>query len=63
MKLWYRCEMCSPNQSRCFDVEGEDMSFTMAQLLVEGDHAIVSPNCPATKDPNSVVQLLVRIVQ
>lgn len=64
MKLWYRCEMCSPGQSRCFNVLPDDPPLSVASYLVEQEHARVSPSCPATCDSRSVVEiLLVRMVQ
>lgn len=62
MKLWYRCEMCSPNQSRDFDV-GQTDSLTKAMQLVEEDHRVRFPSCPAAKTQNAVVELLIRLVQ
>ncbi len=64
MTLWYRCQMCSLNQSRDFDVPLNDPPLSVALRLVNQEHARVSPNCPVTLEPWSAVEiLLVRLVQ
>jgi hypothetical protein len=62
MTLWYRCEMCSPNQSRSFDVEQENPSLNEAMQLVEDHHKKTSSKCPATKGCSSI-EILIRMVQ
>lgn len=62
--LWYRCGMCSPDQSRSFDVEPNDPPLSVAYFLAAKEHARVSPDCPAARNPGAVVEvMLVRIVQ
>jgi hypothetical protein len=64
MMIFYRCAMCSPNQSRSVHVLPEDPPLSVACYLVEMHHKQVSPDCPASKDPKTAVDiLLVRMVQ
>jgi hypothetical protein len=67
MKLWYRCEMCSPNQSKEFDIEATNPSYYAVLSLVELHHKQTSPKCPAAAPAGTVscveVLLLVRMVQ
>lgn len=67
MKLWYRCDMCSPDQSKSFDIPQEDPSLAEALELVRPHHKQNSPRCPAARAPGSMHALeeilLVRMVQ
>lgn len=64
MTLWYRCEMCSPDQSRSFDITQDDPPLSSAFALVAHHHRVYYPNCPAAKDSSATEEiLLVRIVQ
>jgi len=64
MTLWYRCEMCSPNQSKSFEVEDLDPPLSRALEMVAEEHKRVSPKCPASIDPHSMIEiLLIRLVQ
>jgi len=65
-KLWYRCEMCSPRQSKDFECDVDNLTVDLAYLLVKEEHDRISPKCPATGlvGPNSVaVEFLVRMIQ
>ncbi len=65
MKLWYRCQMCSPDQSVCFDIPWKNPPFLVVLNLVENHHKRTSPECQASNAGlNSVaIELLVRMVQ
>jgi hypothetical protein len=67
MKLWYRCEMCSPNQSKEFDIEATNPSYYAVLSLVELHHKQTSPKCPAAASGGTEVScvevLFVRMVQ
>lgn len=65
MKIWYRCEMCSPDQSKEFDIEQTNPSYYAVLSLVELHHKQTSPKCPAA--PGGTVScvevMFVRMVQ
>lgn len=61
-KLWYRCDMCSPNQSHDFNVAIENPSLNDALRLVAEHHDRTYPQCPAAKNRNATVEILVRLV-
>jgi len=66
MKLWYRCAMCSPDQSRDFDIPAQNIDVYQAYRLVEEHHRCTSPNCPVAANTlkyGTTVEFLLRLVQ
>lgn len=67
MRVWWRCEFCTPKQSDIADVDGEDPPASACYRAVIEAHNERSPDCPNTHNgrfTNAVaVDFLVRLVQ
>ncbi len=65
-KLWYRCQMCSPDRSIDFDVDTVDIPLNNAYQLVFDHHKLNSPTCPCSSPrigQTAVEILLIRMIQ
>lgn len=63
-KVFWRCEFCSPNQSRMAEVDGEDAPASACYQAVLETHREMSPTCIASPLTGYVsVDFLVRLVQ
>lgn len=64
MKLFYRCQLCCPEQSRDVDVADADPRLSDAALAIAAHHSETSPDCPLNSWPwRSVEHFLIRGVQ
>jgi len=63
--FWYRCDLCSPNQSQRFEyIEGSDMMLSDAYNVVYRQHLADFPECPSAKGHEHIsVEFLIRRVQ
>lgn len=62
MKLWYRCALCSPDQSKDFDIEDQDPPVSKAYQLVYDHHKKNSPHCPASRTSRASSQVAVEVI-